>query len=279
MGLGNLNPGCGCTCEPRPTNDCQEAGEAWHLEGYELTCPLISLGASAVCGALGYGYTISDNATTTRVHIPQWTDPSFACFYSAASGAGLTDDSYNDQLGMWPVWTSSGGNCVIGLANGTMEFGLASYRVPWIANSSVALSKVGSRYALSVSVSVSMFLSLGNTGTCSGIPTTPLISGVAPGANYVQTGATTYREITSRPDYQSTFEGQWFQAPLPGQPFPFPSWCFASGLYEAWTSSSLWTIYKDDPVYGTQRTFTIWEPSPVIDPFDLLTGVSVTVYD
>lgn len=285
MGLGSLNPGCNCQCgPPLPTNICQEAGAAWNLSGVELNCPSFPLGNSYQCGSFGVGYRLRANASRVKFSIPRYFEPDFACYFGISSGPGLDDGTYDDALGMWPVWTGSSGFCLVGLANGFYSLGAITYYPPFRAGVTIGLDKVGNRYVMYVTVSAQVLMFQGNNfqpNACSGMPYSSVLDygPIDPAANYYRSATNfPWAEYTERfgpINRRSTFQGGGFRTSGIPLPSPTPTWCFGNYQYRLWLSSSTYTVYADDPV--RQSTFDLWTPSPAIDPFGLTVGVSATV--
>lgn len=286
MGLGQSNPGCNCQCgPPLPSNVCQEAGAAWNLAGVELTCPSFPLGNSYQCGPWGSGVRLRPNATKVRISFPRYYEPDFSCLMGIANGPGWSDGTYDDALGMWPVWTASNGNCLVGLANGYFTSGSAiTYYPPYLARVNVGLDKVGNRFVMYVTLSAQVLMFQGNqfgSNVCAGTPYSAVLATgtIDPSANYYRSQfgllSSTYTEKFGPVNRQSTFNGGWFTNN--GYTFPqnYPNWCFGNCFYRLWNSASTYTVYLDDP--NRQTTFDLWTPSPSIDPFGLTNGVSATI--
>ncbi len=295
MGLGNLNPGCGCGCDIRvPVTDaCRLAGQFWRPQGIGLTCQSFGGSAPSLCGIGTCNRPMKSNPSEVTVSIPRFDHPDFTCTYGASSyadyqtGIWTQNNPINECWGMWPIWTSGG--CVIGFSNfyrvGTS---LNVWDYPYVAGGSVtigysAATNVGFlnvRVFASASLFAGQFY-LGNTTPCSTQPKQSTLPGEV-GSNWtsldpsatlgsaVEVGGPPIRTSRYLIAYRTAYS-------VPGAPGTFPPWCSAAHRYYQIYSESNYTIATNDPVYGSKRSFELWTPSPAIDELGLTLGATISV--
>lgn len=289
MGLGRLNPGCGCDCAPLPPplNDCQRASQIIMPQSMSVSGPAFSLADGEptqwgpdMCAQVPF---IGGSGQTSYTFPPYYEE--VFCGNSIGVQWGLSWPNVGFFFpGKWPL--ASFGACKFYYTNHspggsfTFQSGIGQFGMAF----QFGLQNDGRPYGY-VGLSCSMLLAYfiqPDLGFCDELNDYPFWSGVVDsGANYTRNpyfNGIAFNE-TSHTNRRSTAQVNYIGTGVYPSCFFFgadcstlTAHCFAG---VGFSSRSEWQFYFDDPQYGSQRDFNLWIPSPVIDPFGAV-GQSVS---
>lgn len=296
MGLGRLNPGCGCACsDPPPSDLCELAGYRLRLIGYTFSSTAVSMSGGIFHNQASRQLSC-DNApwvseqNTSYVVWPHFTQRVCNDFKGHRYGITTLSPIHSSvyETAVWPF--SSIGGCTFGVSNfdanrpvsvqsaaGTFEaivgYGLMPGHVfPWVSVTLIHRIRIAEA-----------------TGCNSQSIDAPMFTGVAAsGANYTATGTQSNRfftEVTTPGEIRSSYSRVDLDYQFNGQSF-YTADCLGIGFMDriGWftrtlESSSSWFFYINDPIFGGQREFSLWQPGPFIDPWGLLNSDATVELD
>lgn len=284
MGLGRLNPGCGCACSdppPPPDDPCREAGYSLLPVSVSVSCPSYNLGQGLTALNSDPGPIWEANPGSATYLFPNYLDPNFACYVSAVSEAGPLSTDYNDA-GYWKIFDN--GECFFGFTNvvNWIPTQLGYRPVTFRCRLGIGRNLFTGSFQLNVELIADAIIVTGFRYTNSP-PTSSCNWGVGDagqvGNNWVrdaiwgliETGAPSCRIFSFR-------RTKLIHGPLLGG--------FGLGGIgrETWVTSiwsmemySQYLINLDDPVWGDKRNFEMWVPDPAPFDFGIFDGVSGSV--
>jgi len=282
MGLGRINPGCNnCGCVPVPgLEGCELAHEILQPISITLDSPVVSLsGGFIFIPAFGF---LNANLCMDAPYIPNLARITRQLSPQNGCSEVILNNYGSNQQGIYfgqalcfesAFWEfSSIGGCRFAFTS--FDANAQCYEQNQVGQFAVRLSfgvQPGSR-ATFISVVLEHSISILRSGEC--LIDSPLFTGQS-GSNYVGTGPSDQRidfVETGGPGNRSSNAFTERQFVLGGCSFNRPDCGSTDNVcwvhYRMQTSSSYF-FYLGDPVYGNQRTFNIWQPNPMIDPWGL----------
>lgn len=295
MGLGRLNPGCNtCGCVPVPgLEGCDLAHEIMEPISITLNAPVIELSGGLYWGRGGQGEGLPEGGPDSDRCVPGPYIPNHGTITRQLSPQNgcveyIQDNYGNKQQDNTPTQTtcflsvlwefSSIGGCRFAFTNA--DANTTCYQQSPVGYFSARLSfgvQPGSR-ATFINVvlqhQIKIVQTFPNNDIFQQCPINfPLFTGVN-GNNYTGTGPGQRVDFveTVRPGNRASFafiqNGFIREGLVNGRPDCGGTTRIAWQEKTMFTQSSYF-FYLSDPVYGNQRTFDIWQPNPIIDPWGL----------
>lgn len=288
MGLGRINPGCGCSCQIRVPLDspCRIAAQHYRPISLVLNTPNYGGANPSTCTQDQIWTScgpMPSNPPSVQINFSPYDHPNIENVCSVIVNSRTNTPVGNDCLtqsccyGMWPVFTSSGG-ALIGFVNNVST----SIVYPYYAEASATVNydRISERFFISVSVRADALMYRLSADSFVG----QWLGANTSGQNWVlesqyQNGpffvTKVFRE-TNGPTTRVSRFSVLAQFGISSDP-KWCTWPVSGGYRYQMQAISGYTIYDDDPLWRSQRTFDIWTPSPALDGVGVTLGVSATL--